>query len=97
MTYTTGPVLALVPGTRTAPGTGANTGPRVHPELTDERLFAESHYAGYHAWLNHVWHAAACSRPVRMRGDLRHIDEARALMDEALTGAFTGAPASSRK
>ena len=29
VTRTTGPVLALAPGTRTAPGTGANTGPRI--------------------------------------------------------------------
>ena len=28
MTHTTSPMLALMPGTRTAPGTGANTGPR---------------------------------------------------------------------
>ena len=74
MTYTTGPTLALVPGTRTAPGTGASTGPRIHPELTDERVFAGLHNAGYHAWLGHVWHAAACTRPVRLRGDIRHID-----------------------
>jgi hypothetical protein len=74
VTRTTGPVLALVPGTRTAPGTGANTGPRIHPELTDERIFAGIHSAGFAAWLGHVWHAAACSRPVRLRGEIRHID-----------------------
>src|SRR5262249_56769354 len=49
VTRTTGPVLALVSGTRKAPGTGANTGPRIHPELTDERIFAGLHSAGYHA------------------------------------------------
>ena len=45
MTNTTGPVLALMPGTRTAPGTGANTGPYIHPELADERVFAGRHHA----------------------------------------------------
>jgi hypothetical protein len=74
VTRTTGPVLALAPGTRAAPGTGANTGPFIHPELADERVFAGLHYAGYDAWLDHVWHAAACTRPVRLRGDIRHID-----------------------
>ena len=76
MTHTTGSMLALAPGTRTAPGTGANTGPWIHPQLADERVFAQSHYAGYHAWLDHVWPAAACTRPVRLRGDIRHIDPA---------------------
>jgi hypothetical protein len=71
---TTGPVLALAPGTRTAPGTGANTRPFIHPELADERVFARLHYAGYGAWLSHVWTAAACTRPVRLRGDIKHID-----------------------
>ena len=83
-----GPVLALMPGT--APGTGANTGPRKHPyrqscpcpacvlhfQFTDERIFARMHHAGYDAWLDHVWHAAACTRPVRLRGEFRHIDAA---------------------
>jgi hypothetical protein len=47
-----------------------------HRQFTDERVFARLHYAGYDAWLNHVWHAAACTRPVRLRGDIRHIDRA---------------------
>ena len=94
MTRTTGPVLALAPGTRTAPGTGANTGPRasrfkhpyrqscscpaciLHFQFADERIFAGLHHAGYSAWLDHVWHAAACTRPIRLRGDIRHIDPA---------------------
>ena len=89
MTLTTSPMLALVPGTRTAPGTGANTGPRAHRmkhdyrqsctcptcvlhfQFADERVFAALHSAGYDAWLDHVWHAAACTRPVRLRGDIR--------------------------
>jgi hypothetical protein len=65
-----------MPGTRTAPGTGANTGPWIHPELADERVFAGLHYAGYHAWLDHIWPAAACTRPIRLRGDIKHIDAA---------------------
>ena len=92
MTRTTGPMLALVPGTRTAPGTGANTGPRSRmkhlPEvllLPDLRTTSSSPtnacspgctHAGYDAWLDHVWHAAACTRPVRLRGDIKHIDPA---------------------
>jgi hypothetical protein len=85
-------VLALAPGTRTAPGTGANTGPSasrskhpyrescscpaciLHFQFTDERVFAGLHSAGYGAWLDHVWPAAACTRPIRLRGDIRHID-----------------------
>ena len=62
MTRTTGPVLALAPGTRTAPGTGANTGPssrppgaapkftcppRISSQLISEPAFAALHHAGY--------------------------------------------------
>ena len=71
-----GPVLALMPGTRKAPGTGANTGPYIHPELGDERVFAGLHYAGYDAWLDHIWTASTCARPIRLRGDIKHIDAA---------------------
>ena len=45
-------------------------------QFTDERIFAGLHHAGYDAWLDHVWHAAACTRPIRLRGDIRHIDPA---------------------
>ena len=94
MTITTSPMLALVPGTRTAPGAGANTGSRAHRmkhdyrqscscptcvfhfQLSGERAFAALHSAGYDAWLDHVWHAAACTRPVRLRGAIRHVDAA---------------------
>jgi hypothetical protein len=48
----------------------------LHFQFTDERVFAQMHYAGYDAWIDHVWSAAACSRPVRLRGDIRHIDQA---------------------
>ena len=88
------PMLALAPGTRQVPGTGANTGPRarrmkheyrqscscpacvIHFQFADERVFATRHSAGYYAWLDHVWPAAACTRPVRLRGDIKHIDPA---------------------
>ena len=30
----------------------------------------------YDAWLSHVWPAAACSRPVQLRGTVRHLDPA---------------------
>ena len=81
-----GPVLALAPGT---PGTGANTGHagrRIPPEpLCQSHCTSSSPtsasspgctHAGYDAWLGHVWHAAACTRPIRLRGDIRHIDPA---------------------
>ena len=48
----------------------------LHFQFTDERIFAALHHAGYNAWLGHVWHAAACTRPIKLRGDIRHIDPA---------------------
>jgi hypothetical protein len=48
--------------------------PRTSSQLISEHAFAALHHAGYQAWLDHVWHAAACTRPVRLRGDIRHID-----------------------
>jgi hypothetical protein len=56
--------------------TGPRTGTPPGPHLTDERAFAALHHAGYDAWLDHVWHAAACTHPIRLRGDIRHIDPA---------------------
>ncbi len=50
--------------------------PRISSQLTSEHAFAALHHAGYDAWLDHAWHAAACTRPVRLRGDIRHIDTA---------------------
>jgi hypothetical protein len=29
---------------------------------------------GYFTWLDHIWHAAACTRPIRLRGQVKHID-----------------------
>ena len=31
---------------------------------------------GYFTWLDHIWHAAACTRPIRLRGHVKHIDPA---------------------
>jgi hypothetical protein len=50
--------------------------PRISAQLISEPAFAALHHAGYDAWLDHIWHAAACTRPVRLRGDIRHIDPA---------------------
>jgi hypothetical protein len=48
----------------------------ISSHLRSEAAFAALHYAGYPAWLDHVWPAAACTRPVRLRGDIKHIDPA---------------------
>src|ERR1700744_5864269 len=45
-------------------------------QLTSEHAFAHVHHAGYGPWLDHVWTAAACTRPVRLSGGIRHIDPA---------------------
>ena len=50
--------------------------PRMSSQLISEFAFAALHHAGYHAWLDHIWPAAACTRPVRLRGDIKHIDAA---------------------
>jgi hypothetical protein len=72
------PVLAPAPGT--APGPGANTG---HPftSQTGRRLdliasVLDRAGKGYDAWLNHIWPAAACTHPIRLHGQIRHIDPA---------------------
>jgi hypothetical protein len=48
----------------------------ISSHLSSEAAFAALHYAGYPAWLDHVWPAAACTRPVRLRGEIKHIDPA---------------------
>jgi hypothetical protein len=47
-----------------------------HTQFASEAAFAALHHAGYEAWLDHVWPAAPCTRPIRLRGDIRHIDQA---------------------
>jgi hypothetical protein len=72
------PVLAPAPGT--TPGPGANTGhPRTGPagrrlDLTAAVL--ERGEKGYDAWLDHIWPAAACTRPIRLHGLIRHVNPA---------------------
>ena len=73
----TGSMLALAPGTQTGPGTGANTGPRPgrkssYQYAADSALTRAGD--GYFTWLDHIWHAAACTRPIRLRGQVKHID-----------------------
>jgi hypothetical protein len=70
-------MLALMPGTRQGPGTGANTGPH-HGRSPRYQGAADSAQAragdGYFAWLDHIWHAAACTHPIRLHGRVKHID-----------------------
>lgn len=72
------PVLAPAPGT--TPGPGANTGHHYHSH-TGRRLdliasALERAGKGYDAWLNHIWPAAACVHPIRLHGQIRHVDPA---------------------
>ena len=78
MTTTTGPMLAPAPGTRQAPGTGATTGPRTWSSRYQNAAASALDRAGdgYFAWLDHIWHAAACTHPVRLHGRIKHIDPA---------------------
>jgi hypothetical protein len=50
--------------------------PHISSQLISEHAFAALHHASYQAWLDHIWHAAACTRPIRLSGDIRHIDAA---------------------
>jgi hypothetical protein len=75
----TGSMLALVPGTPQGPGTGANTGlrPGRSSQYQDAAASALARAGdGYFAWLDHIWHVAACTRPVRLHGHIKHIDPA---------------------
>jgi hypothetical protein len=72
-------MLALMPGPRQGPGTGATTGPRHHrsSRCQDAAGTALARAGeGYFAWLDHIWHAAACTRPIRLHGHVQHIDPA---------------------
>jgi hypothetical protein len=73
----TASMLALLPGTHSVPGMEANTGPRPgrssrYQDAVDSALARSGD--GYFAWLDHIWHAAACTRPVRLHGSIRRID-----------------------
>jgi hypothetical protein len=39
-----------------------------------DSAFARAADGDYGRWLDHIWHAAACIRPVKLRGHVRHID-----------------------
>ena len=74
MPATAGPSPA---SSRSAPATATDPGLReVTFPASSVRLDA------YDAWLSHVWTAAACSRPVLLRGTVRYVDPA--------TGEVTG-------
>ncbi|MEU5884424.1 replication initiator [Spirillospora sp. NPDC047279] len=79
----TGSRLALLPGTTPVPGNGANSEPPTtiaDQEKAARRALLAVDAAlrrggeGYHAWLDHIWSAAACTRPVRLSGLLHCLD-----------------------
>jgi hypothetical protein len=39
-----------------------------------DSAFRRASQDGYFTWLDHVWPAAGCTRPVRLHGSIRHID-----------------------
>ena len=101
----TGSMLALAPGTRQGPGTGANTGPRTN-RSSSYQYTADSALAragdGYFTWLDHIWHAAACTRPIRLRGQVKHIDPAtgellRAVSTDAMPDQVMYKPCGNRR
>ena len=40
---------------------------------------------GYFTWLDYIWPAAACTRPIRLRGQVKHIDPATGELLRTLT------------
>jgi hypothetical protein len=60
-----------------ARSTATNTGSGSH-RSSGYRYAADDALAragdGYFTWLDHIWHAAACTRPIRLRGHVKHID-----------------------
>jgi hypothetical protein len=95
-----GSTLALAPGTTSpAPGAGANTepttGPGRYPTLANtpklspyaiDTAIQRVRSGDYFAWLDHVWPAAGCRRPVRLRG---RFDEVHQASGEVLATAWT--------
>jgi hypothetical protein len=76
-----GSTLALTPGRTeqqlTLSGVGANTEPphrRRVPLVTATVTALTRAGEGYFDWLDHVWPAAGCQRPVRLFGDLATVD-----------------------
>ena len=73
------PTLALAPGTTSpVPGTGANTGPAHPARQPDHRYTADTALDrakdDYFTWLDHIWPAAGCAHPVRLRGYIHTVD-----------------------
>jgi hypothetical protein len=55
----------------------ANTGPWAdrsswYQDTADSALARAGE--GFFTWLDHIWHAAACTHPIRLRGRIKHID-----------------------
>jgi hypothetical protein len=44
------------------------------PPCAAETAFTRAASGDYFAWLDHIWPAAGCTSPVRLRGIIRHID-----------------------
>ncbi|MGA4993860.1 replication initiator [Nonomuraea bangladeshensis] len=76
--------LALVPGKNghqpaTFPDTGANTETDPGRSYGAAALFAHDSALtrggdGYYAWLDHIWHAAGCTAPIRLHGQVHTVD-----------------------
>jgi len=46
------------------------------PPFAAQTAFRRASRGDYFAWLDHIWPAAGCASPVRLRGTIRHIDTA---------------------
>ena len=46
------------------------------PPFTAQTAFRRASHGDYFGWLDHIWPAAGCASPVRLRGTIRHIDTA---------------------
>ncbi|MHB1596749.1 MAG: replication initiator [Streptosporangiaceae bacterium] len=69
------PMLALMPGTAPAPGTGVNTGTDTgHDPASTAASALRRAGDGYFDWLDHIWPAAGCAHPVRLHGTIRAVD-----------------------
>ncbi|GAA1594156.1 plasmid replication initiator protein [Actinomadura kijaniata] len=78
-----GSTLALTPGQVTLwSDVGANTEPRRlppskitrRPVLATDTALARAGAGDYDAWLDHVWSAAGCVRPIRLIGEVVTVD-----------------------
>ena len=53
---------------------GRPPGGAAPPRFASESAFTRAAQGDYFAWLDHIWPAAGCASPVRLRGIIRHID-----------------------